>query len=170
MRERNSLSVAYDFSCLHSRSQEVKAIATSKIVVNLPEFTRKDLTELAEIFGQFLRMTGPTRASGQVKCDPLLQCCKTKYLEKQVKQIVKKSATFSDVLVALERQYPTYETDLSIRPRSRTWLCYPTTPNLQDFRAACRLGPLDRTTDARFLLRQRAAILVGGQAPTRTVG
>ena len=60
-------------------------------------------------------MTGQTRASGRVKCDLLLQCCKTKYLEKQVKQIVTKSATFADVLVALERKYPTYETDLSIR-------------------------------------------------------
>ena len=97
------------------RSQEAKAIATSKIVVNLPEFTGKDLSEFAESFGRFLRMTGQTHASGRVKCDLLLQCCKTKYPEKQVKQIVTKSATFADVLVALERQYLTYETDLSIR-------------------------------------------------------
>ena len=59
-------------------------------------------------------MTGQAHASGRVKCDLLLQCYKTKYLEKQVKQIVTKSATFADVLVALERQYPSYETDLSI--------------------------------------------------------
>ena len=97
------------------RSQEAKAIATSKIVVNLPEFTGKDLREFAENSGWFLRMTVQTHASGGVKCDLLLQCCKTKYLEKQVKHIVTKSATFADVLVALERQYPTYETDLSIR-------------------------------------------------------
>ena len=97
------------------RSQEAKAIATSKIVVNLPEFTGKDLSEFAENFGPFLRLTDQTHASGRVKCDLLLQCCKTKYLEKQAKQIVTKSATFADVLVALERQYPTYETDLSIR-------------------------------------------------------
>ena len=89
------------------RSQEARAIATSKIVVNLPEFTGKDLSEFPENFGRFLRMTGQTRASGRVKCDLLLQCCKTKYLEKQVKQFVTKSATFADVLVALERQYPT---------------------------------------------------------------
>ena len=89
------------------RSQEAKAITTSKIVVNLPEFTGKDLSEFAENFDRFPRMTGQTRASGQVKCDLLLQCCKTKYLEKQVKQIVTKSATFANVLVALERQYPT---------------------------------------------------------------
>ena len=46
------------------KSQEAKAIATSKIVVNLPEFTGKDLREFAENFGRFLRMTGQTRASG----------------------------------------------------------------------------------------------------------
>ena len=97
------------------RSQEAKAIATSKIVVNLPEFTGKDLSEFAENFGRFLRLNGQTHASGRVKCDLLLQCCKTKYLEKQVRQIVTNSATFADVLVALERQYPTYETALSIR-------------------------------------------------------
>ena len=97
------------------RSQEAKAFATSKIVVNLPEFTGKDLSEFAENFGRFLRMTGHTQASGRVTCDLLLQCRKTKYLEKQVRQIVTNSATFADVLVALERQYPTYETDLSIR-------------------------------------------------------
>ena len=67
------------------RSQDAKAIATSKIVVNLPEFKGKDLSEFAENFGRFLRMTGQTHASGRVKCDLLLQCCKTKYLEKQVK-------------------------------------------------------------------------------------
>ena len=110
------------------RSQEAKAIATSKIVVNLPEFTGKDLSEFAENFGRFLRLTGQTHASGRVKCDLLLQCCKTKYLEKQVKQIVTKSATFADVLVALERQYPTYETDLSIRAEIQNLAVLPNNP------------------------------------------
>ena len=110
------------------RSQEAKAIATSKIVVNLPEFTGKDLSELAENFGRFLRLTGQTHASGQVKCDLLLQCCKTKYLEKQVRQIVTTSATFADVLVALERQYPTYETDLSIRAEIQNLPVLPNNP------------------------------------------
>ena len=110
------------------RSQEAKAIATSKIVVNLPEFTGKDLSEFAENFGRFLRLTGQTHASGRVKCDLLLQCCKTMYLEKQVKQIVTKSATFSDVLVALKRQYPTYETDLSIRAEIQNLPMLPNNP------------------------------------------
>ena len=110
------------------RSQEAKAIAASKIVVNLPEFTGKDLSEFAENFGRFLRMSSQTRASGRVKCDLLLQCCKTKYLEKPVKQIVTKSATFADVLVALERQYPAYETDLSIRAEIQNLAVLPNNP------------------------------------------
>ena len=110
------------------RSQEAKAIATSKIVVNLPELTDKDLSEFAENFGRFLRMTGRTHASGRVKCDLPLQCCRTKYLEKQVKQIVAKSATFADVLVALERQYPTYPTNLSIRAEIQNLAVLPNNP------------------------------------------
>ena len=110
------------------RSQEAKSIATSKIVVNLPEFTGKDLSEFVENFGRFLRLTGQTHTSGRVKCNLLLHCCKTKYLEKQVKQIVTKSATFADVLVALERQYPTYETDLSIRAEIQNMPVLPNNP------------------------------------------
>ena len=96
--------------------------------MNLPEFTGKDLSEFAENFGRFLRLTGQTQASGRVKCDLLLQCCRTKYLEKQVRQIVTNSATFADVLVALERQYPTYETDLSIRAEIQNLPVLPNNP------------------------------------------
>ena len=73
-------------------------------------------------------MTSPTRASGRVKCDLLLQCCKTKYPEKQVKQIVTKCAAFADMLVALERQWPTYETDLSIRAEIQNLAVLPDNP------------------------------------------
>ena len=110
------------------RSQEARAVATSKIVMNLPEFTRKDLSEFAASFGRFLRMTGETRAGGRVKCDLLLQCWKTKYLEKQVKRIVTKSPTFANVLVALERQYCSYDTGLSIRPEIQNLAVLPNNP------------------------------------------
>ena len=110
------------------RSQEAKAITTSKIVVRLPEFTGSDLSQLAENFGRFLRMTGQTPASGRVKCDLLLQCCKTKYLEKQMMQIVAISATFADMLVALGRQYPFYETDLSVRTEIQNLAALPNNP------------------------------------------
>ena len=36
------------------RSQEAKATATSKVLVNLPEFTRKELSEFAENSGRSL--------------------------------------------------------------------------------------------------------------------
>ena len=47
------------------RSQEAKAIATSKIVLNFPEFTGKDLSELAENFGRFFRMTAKPMLVGE---------------------------------------------------------------------------------------------------------
>ena len=39
-----------------------------------------------------------------------------------------KSPTFADVLVALERQYPTYETDLSIRAEIQNLPVLPNNP------------------------------------------
>ena len=49
------------------RSKEAKAIATSEIVVNLPEVNRKDLSEFGDNFGRILKMTGHTNPSGRVK-------------------------------------------------------------------------------------------------------
>ena len=96
--------------------------------MKLPEFTGKDLSDFAENFGPFLRMTCQTHAGCRVKCDLLLQFCRTKYLEKQVKQIVTKSATFAEVLVALQRQYPSYGTDLSIRTKIQNLAVLPNNP------------------------------------------
>ena len=110
------------------RSKEAKAIAPSKIVVHLPEFTGKDLSGSAEEFGRFLRMTGQTHTSGRAKCDLLLQPCKTKYLEKEVKHILTKPATFAEVLVALERQYSSYETHLCIRTEIQNLAILPSNP------------------------------------------
>ena len=129
-------------------------------MVNPPEFTGKDLSEFAENFGLFLRLTGQTHASRRVKCDLLLQCCKTKYLEKQVRQIVTRSATFADVLVALERQYPTYETDLSIRAVIHNLAVLPNNP--KPGRVSELLVALGSIIDARFLQQRRPAFLVGG--------
>ncbi len=113
--------------CDH-HEREAKAVATSKITGNLPEFSGKALSVFAEWFARFLRLTGQTNASGRVKCDLLLQCCKNKYIEKQVKQVVTMSKTFADVLVRLERLYPTYETDLSIRSEIANLATLPANP------------------------------------------
>ena len=45
-----------------------------------------------------------------------------------VKHIVTKSATFADVLVVLERQYPSYETDLSIGTEIQNLAMLPNNP------------------------------------------
>ena len=65
-------------------------------------------------------MTCQTNANGRVKCDLLLQCCKTKYLQK--------SATFAQVLLALDRQHHSYETDLSIRTEIQNLAVLPNNP------------------------------------------
>ena len=83
---------------------------------------------LVKSFGRFLRMTGQTHASGRVRCDLLLQFCNTKYLEKQVKHIVREFATFTDVLVALERLYPSYETNQSIQTEIQNMAMLPNNP------------------------------------------
>ena len=97
-------------------------------MVNFAGVHGEGLSEFAVKVGRFLRMTGPTRASGPVKCNLLLQCSKTKYLEKQVKQIVTKSATFANVLVALDRQYPSYETNVSVRAETQNLAALPNNP------------------------------------------
>ena len=116
---------------LASKQSNPKAIATLNILVNLPQFTWKDLSEYRGSFRRFLRMTGQTHADGRVKCNLLLHSCKTKYLEKQVKHIVTKSATFTDLLVALERRYPSYETNLSILTESQILAMLPDNPKLR---------------------------------------
>ena len=125
---------------------------------DVPEFTGKDLSEFPEIFGLLLRMTNQTHASGRVKCDLLLQCCENKYLEKQVKQMATKSTTFADVLVALERQYPTYETDLFNRAEIQNLAVL--SNNLKPGRVSELLADLDHW--ARLLQQRRPAFLVGG--------
>ena len=49
------------------------------------------------------------------KCS-LLKCwCKKKFLQKRVKQIVKTCSMWTEVLQRLEKAFPVYETDLSVR-------------------------------------------------------
>ena len=58
--------------------------------------------------------------------------------------MVTKSATFASVLVALERQYPTYETDLSIRAEIQNLAVLPNNP--KPGKVSELLADLDRWT------------------------
>ena len=49
------------------------------------------------------------------KCSLLKRSCKKKILQKQVKQIVNTCSTWAEVLQRLEKTFPVYETDISVR-------------------------------------------------------
>ena len=92
-----------------------RPIAQANIKLELPEFDPKNLFEWAEEFAEFLLLTGPSHVDVATKCSLLKRSCKKKFLQKQVKQIVKTCSTWVEVLQRLEKTFPVYETDLSVR-------------------------------------------------------
>ena len=64
----------------------------------------------------------------------LKHSCKKKFLQKQVKQIVKTCSTWAEVLQGLEKTFPVYETDLSVRTQIEQL------PTLLEFFSAARVS------------------------------
>ena len=75
----------------------------------------KNLPEWAEEFAEFLLLPGQSHVDVATKCSVLKRSCKKKFLQKQVKQIVKTCSTWPEVLQRLEKTFPVYETDLNVR-------------------------------------------------------
>ena len=92
-----------------------RPIAQANIQLELPEFDPKNLPEWAEEFAEFLLLTGQSHVDVATKCSLLKRSCKKKFLQKQVKQIVKTCSTWDELLQRLEKTFPVYETDLSVR-------------------------------------------------------
>ena len=92
-----------------------RPIAQVNIQLELPEFDHKNLPEWAEEFADFLLLTGQSHADVVTKCSFLKRSCKKKFLQKQVKRIVKTCSTWVEVLQRLEKTFPVYGTDLSVR-------------------------------------------------------
>ena len=92
-----------------------RPIAQANIQLELPEFDPKNLPEWAEEFAEFLLLTRQSRVDVATKCSLLKRSCKKKFLQKQVKQIVKTCSTWAEVLQRLEKTSPVYETDLRVR-------------------------------------------------------
>ena len=92
-----------------------RPIAKANIQLELPEFDPKNLPEWAEQFAEFLLLTGKSHVDVATKCSLLKRSCKKKFLQKQMKQIVKTCSTWVEVLQRLEKTFPVYETDLSVR-------------------------------------------------------
>ena len=68
------------------------------------------------------------------KCSLLKPSCKRKFLQKQVKQIVKTCSTWAEVLQRLAKTFPVYETDLSVRTQIAEL------PMLPEFPSAARVS------------------------------
>ena len=92
-----------------------RPIAQANIQLELPEFDPKNLPGWAEEFAGFLLLTGQSHVDVATKCSLLKRSCKKKFLQKQPKQIVKTCSTWAEVLQRLEKKFPVYETDLSVR-------------------------------------------------------
>ena len=70
-----------------------RPIAQANIQLELTEFDPKNLPEWAEEFAEFLLLTGQSHVDVTTKCSLLKRSCKKKFLQKQVKQIVKTCST-----------------------------------------------------------------------------
>ena len=92
-----------------------RPIAQANIQLELPEFDPKNLPEWAEEFAEFLLLIGQSHVDVATKCSLLKRSCKKKFLQKQVKRIVKTCSTGVEVLQRLEKTFPVYETHLSVR-------------------------------------------------------
>ena len=96
--------------------------------------TRKNLPEWAEEFAEFLLLSGQSHVGVATKCSLLKHSCKKKFLQKQVKQIIKNYSTWAEVLQKLEKTLSVYETDLSVRTQIEEL------PMLPEFPSAARVS------------------------------
>ena len=111
-----------------------RPIAEANIQLELPEFDPKNLPEWAEEVAEFLLLTGQSHVDVATKCSLLKRSCKKKFLQKQVKQIVKTCSTWAEVLQRPEKTFPVYETDLSVRTQIEEL------PMLPEFPSASRVS------------------------------
>ena len=111
-----------------------RPIAQANIQLELPEFDPKNLPNWTEEFAEFLLLTGQSHVDVATKCSLLKRSCKKKFLQKQVKQIVKTCSTSAEVLQRLERTFPVYEIDLSVRTQIEEL------PMLPEFPSAARIS------------------------------
>ena len=92
-----------------------RPIAQANIQLELPEFDPKNLPKWAEECAEFLMLTGQSHVDVATKCSLLKRSCKRKFLQKTGETFVKTCCTWAEVLQRLEKTFPVYETDLSVR-------------------------------------------------------
>ena len=111
-----------------------KALATANLQIKLPEFDPKNLPEWAAEFSEFLLLTGHQHADVRTKCTLIKKSCKKKFLQRQVKTAIRKSSNRGDFLKRLEKMYPVYKTDLTVRTEIEKL------PPLPEFPTAARIS------------------------------
>ena len=134
-----------------------RPIAQAHIQLELPEFDPKNLPEWAEEFAEFLLLTGQSHVDVATKCSLLKRSCKKKFLQKQVKQIVKTCSTWAEVLLRLEKTFPVYETDLSVRTQIEKL------PMLPEFPSAARIS--EYVCDLEYLFSRMKVGSYGATEP-----
>ena len=111
-----------------------RPIAQANIQLEMPEFDPKNLPKWAEECAEFLLLTGQSHVDVATKWSLLNRSCKKNFLQKQVKQIVKTRSTWAEVLQRLEKVFPVYETDLTVRTQIEEL------PMLPDIPSAARVS------------------------------
>ena len=96
-----------------------KSVAEGNIQLELPQFDPKNLPKWAEQFAEFLLLTGQSHVDVATRCPLPKRSCKKDFLQKQVKQIVKTCSTWPAVLQGLEKTFPVFDTDLSVRTQGQ---------------------------------------------------
>ena len=91
------------------------------------------------------------------KCSLLKRSCKIFFLQKQVKQIVKTCSTRVEVLQRLEKTFPVYETDLSVRTQIEEL------PMLPEFPSAVRVS--EYVCDLEYLFSRMNVRSYGATEP-----
>ena len=110
-----------------------KAIATTNLQIELPQFDPKNLPEWAEEFSEFLLLTGQQHADVRTKCTLIKKSCKKKFLQRQVKTAIRKISNWGDFLKRLEQMYPVYETDMSVHTEIEELPSLPTAARISEF-------------------------------------
>ena len=134
-----------------------RPIAQANIQLELPEFDPKNLPEWAEEFAEFLLLTGQSHVDVATKCSLRKRSCKKKFLQKQMKQIVKTCSTWVEVLQKLDKTFPVYETDLSVRTQIEEL------PMLPEFPSAARVS--EYVCDLEYLFSQMNVGSYGATEP-----
>ena len=134
-----------------------RPIAQANIQLDMPEFDPKNQPEWAEEFAEVLLQTGQSHVDVGTKCSLLKRSWKKKFLQKQVKQIVKTCSTWTEVLQRLEKTFPVYETDLSVRTQIEEL------PMLPEFPSAARVS--EYVCDLEYLFSRMNVGSYGANEP-----